>query len=202
LTTLRAGLAEAVAQPAVRSVVLAVAMLTGVDALEEYFPLLARDWGVPIALNPVAVLGIALAGAAGAALGGPASRLGTRALTLVLAAAALALGAASLLRHPIGLAVVALFYGLYRLVLVVMDARLQERIDGTARATVTSVAGLGTELATFGLYAAWTLGGVMLVAALLLIIAASLPRLLRVRTPSERHGQHAEEPTAGIVSGS
>jgi hypothetical protein len=95
-----------------------------------------------------------------------------------------------------GLAVVALFYGLYRLVLVVMDARLQERIDGTARATVTSVAGLGTELATFALYAAWTLGGVMLVAALLLVIAASLPRLLRVRTQRERHGQHAEDPTS------
>ncbi len=37
------------------------------------------------------------------------------------------------------------------------DARLQQRIDDTGRATLTSVAGLGTELgtlATYGLYAA------------------------------------------------
>jgi MFS family permease len=180
LTTLRAAITEAARRPVVRAAVLAVAVLTGLDAVEEYFPLLARDWGVPTALNPVAILGIPLAGAAGAALGGTASRFGPWALSFVLGAAALALGAASLIGHPAGLAAVALFYGLYRLVLVVVGARLQERIDGTARATVTSVAGLGTELATFVVYAGWALGGVKSVAILLAVIAASLPRLLRV----------------------
>jgi MFS family permease len=188
LRTLGAALSEAAGQPAVRAAVLAVALLTGLDAIDEYFPLLARDWGVPTALNPVAILGIPLAGAAGAALGGSASRLGPWALTLMLGAAALALGGAGLLGHPVGLAAVALFYGLYRLVLVVVGARLQQRIEGTARATVTSVAAVGTELATFGLYAAWALGGVVVVAALLSVVAASLPRLLRVPARSDGPG--------------
>jgi hypothetical protein len=44
---------------------------------------------------------------------------------------------------------------------------------------VTSVAGLGTELATFGVYAAWAAGGAPLLAAGGLLIAALLPVLLR-----------------------
>jgi hypothetical protein len=47
------------------------------------------------------------------------------------------------------------------------------------------VAGVGTDLATFGLYAGWALGGVMSVAVLLAVIAASLPRLLRVPAKNE-----------------
>lgn len=193
LATLRAGLAEAAARPAVRRIVLAVAVLAAVDALEEYFPLLAREWGVPTAVNPLAVLGSSVAGAAGAALGGAASRLRPWTLTLVLAAAAVALGAAGLLRHPAGLAGVAVFYGLYRLVLVVVEGRLQERIHGPARATVTSVAGLGTDVLSFGVYAAWALGGLTTVAAVLLVVTAALPRLLRVPAPPDRPG---EPPTA------
>ncbi|MGH3929704.1 MAG: hypothetical protein ACRDTF_06980 [Pseudonocardiaceae bacterium] len=49
-------------------------------------------------------------------------------------------------------------------VLVVVDARLQGQIEGPARATVTSVAGLGSE-----------------VTALALVVTAVLPRLLRVQ---------------------
>jgi hypothetical protein len=81
--------------------------------------------------------------------------------------------------HPAGVAAVAAFYGGYRAVLVVVDARLQERIASRSRATVTSVAGLGTELATFGVYAAWAAGGAPLLAAAGLLIAVALPRLLR-----------------------
>ncbi|MDQ3610335.1 MAG: MFS transporter [Actinomycetota bacterium] len=179
LTTLRAGLTEAAARPEVRAAVLAVAVLAGLDGLEEYFTLLARDWGMPTPVIPVAVLGIPLAGAAGAALGGVASRLGPSGLAVLLGAAAALLGGAGLVGHPPGLAGVAVFYGLYQLVLVVADARLQQRINGPARATVTSVAGLGSELATVVLYAAWALGEVALVAALVLLVAAVLPRWLR-----------------------
>lgn len=169
LTTLRTGLTEAAARPAVRAGVLAVAALTALDGLEEYFPLLAQDWGVPTAAVPLAMLGIPLAGAAGAALGGAASGLRPWALAAVLGVAVLVLGVTGLVRHPAGLAGVALYYGLYRLVLVVVDARLQERIDGPARATVTSVAGLGSELAAFVLFAGWAVGGLMLVTALMLV---------------------------------
>lgn len=179
LTILRAGLAEVTARPAVRGAVLAVALLTSLDALEEYFPLLAQDWGVPTAAAPLAMLGIPLAGAVGAALGGPASRLHPSGLAVVLGVAVFALGAAGLVRHPAGLAGVALYYGLYRLVLVVADTRLQQQIDGSARATVTSVAGMGSEVMAFVLFAGWALGGLALVVALMLVAAPVLPRLLR-----------------------
>jgi MFS family permease len=177
LATLRAGVAEAASQPAVRTALLAVAALTALDGFEEYIPLLGQDWGVPTGLVPLAVLAVPLVGAAGAALGG-AARFGGRFLAVTLGAAALLLLAAGLVARPVGLVAVAAFYGAYRLVLVVAGARLQERIDSAARATVTSVAGLGTDLACLGLYAVWAAGGAALFSALVLLLAAVLPRWL------------------------
>lgn len=188
LATLQAGLVEAAGRPAVRAAVIAVAVLSGLDALEEYFPLLAQDWGVPTGLNPLAVLGTSLAEAAGGALGGAASRLRPATLGVVLGAAVLALGLAAAVRHPAGLAAVAGFYGLYRMVLVVADTRLQERIAGPSRATVTSVAGLGTEVAALGVIGVWAAGELALVAALGLVVATLLPRWLRASGPEAKPG--------------
>jgi hypothetical protein len=168
--------------------VLAVAVLGSLDALEEYFPLLAQDQGVPTGLVPSALLGIALAGAVGAALAGTANRLRPWFLAIVFGIAVLALGVAGLTHHPIGLAGVAAFYGLYRLVLVVADARLQERIAGPSRATVTSMAGMATDVACFVLYAAWAAGGVVLVAAVWLVVTAALPRWLGTRVRASLPG--------------
>jgi len=81
---LRQGVVEALRRSGLRLVVVAVALIGGLDAVEEYFPLLAAERGVPVAVVPVAVLGIALAGAAGAAVGG---RLTARALPPLLAVA-------------------------------------------------------------------------------------------------------------------
>lgn len=198
LGTLRSGLAESSAVPAVRRAVIAVAVLTGIDALEEYFPLMAQDWHVPTALVPIAVLAIPLAGAAGAALAGTAGATGRagaaspagaasapsaagasgfrRRIAPLLALSALLLALAGFLRHPAGLALVAVSYGLYRLVLVVAETRLQQHITGPARATVTSVAGLGSEVAAYAVYATWTLGEVPAVAAGVLLTALLLAR--------------------------
>ncbi|NUT90655.1 MAG: MFS transporter, partial [Saccharothrix sp.] len=175
LATLRSGLAESAAVPAVRRAVVPAAVLTGIDALEEYFPLMAEDWHVPTAWVPVAVLVVPLAGAAGAALGGTGCHP-ARSPALLLALSALLLALAGHLRHPAGLALVALSYGLYRLVLVVAETRLQERITGPARATVTSVAGLGSEGVAYAVYAAWVVGGVPVVAAGILLAALLVAR--------------------------
>jgi len=177
--TLRAGLAEAAAVPAVRRAVVAAGVLSGLDAVEEYLPLLAGGLGVPTRLVPLATLGIGLVAAGGAALAGRAARLGPRALAALLAAAVLALLAAGALAAPAGLVALAVFYGLYRMVDVVVDARLQERIEGPARATVTSVAGLGTETSALLAIAAWAAGGTPALAVLILAVALALPRLLR-----------------------
>jgi MFS family permease len=179
LATLRAGLAEVATRPAVRGAVLAFGLLFGLDAAEEYFPLVARDLGVPTALVPPALLAIPLAGAAGAALGGVANRLPPAGPAVLLGAGALALAAAAAVPHPGALAGVALFYGLYRAVLVVAATRLQERIDGPARATVTSVANFVGELPSFAVYVAWAFGGSAALAVLAAATAALLPVLLR-----------------------
>jgi MFS family permease len=179
LATLRAGLVDAANRPGVRAVVVAAALLGAFDAVEEYFPLIVAGWGVPTAFVPVIDLPIVLAGVVGATMAGRAGRLGSWTLAVVLAAAMFLFGAAGLAGHPAGIAAVAVFYGAYRCVLVVVDARLQERIESRSRATVTSVAGVGTDIATFGVYAAWALGAIPLVAALGVLIAVALPRLLR-----------------------
>ncbi|HEU5475069.1 MAG TPA: MFS transporter [Actinophytocola sp.] len=181
LATLRTGLAEAARRPAVRTALIAAAVLSGLDALEEYYPLMAADWGVPDGKVPLALLGIPVAGAVGAALGGWAARLRPGTLGALLGAGVLLFGVAGLLRLPVGLAAVAVFYGVYRMVVVVADARLQARIAGPARATVTSVAGLGIEVVALLVFGAWALGGTLLVTAVMLVIAAALPLWQRER---------------------
>jgi hypothetical protein len=64
-------------------------------------------------------------------------------------------------------------------VLVVAGSRLQAAIGGPARATVTSVSGVGVELAALGVFGRYALGGLGGVAVLFLVPAAALPRLLR-----------------------
>jgi hypothetical protein len=163
----------------VRAVLVAAALLGAFDAVEEYFPLVVAGWGVPTAFVPVVDLPIVLAGVAGAALAGRAARLRPWTLAAVLGGAMLLFGTAGFGGLPAGVAAVAVFYGAFRCVLVVVDARLQERIDSRSRATVTSVAGVGTDIATFGLYGAWAIGAAPLVAVLGVLVAGALPLLLR-----------------------
>lgn len=179
------GVREALRRPALRWAVLAAALVGGLDAVEEYFPVLAADRGVPTSAVPVAVLAIALAGAVGAALGGRADRLPTRALPALLAAAGLCLVVAAVWLRPAALVLAAVFYGLYLAVLVVAEARLQARITGPHRATITSVAGLGIEVSSLLVFAAWALGGAAAVALLVLAVVPVVAAGLRVRVPAE-----------------
>jgi MFS family permease len=188
LAGLRAGVVEAATHPGVRAILLPVAVLGGYDSIEEYFPLLATDWSVGTGLVPVAIVATSVAGAAGAALGGVARDWGGARIAGVLAVAAALLCVAAAWRAPLGMVLVALFYGGYRLVHVVIEARLQDRISGAARATVTSVAGLGTELVGLAFFGAWALGGLWVVAVGGVAIAALLPWLLRPRPDDPGHG--------------
>jgi MFS family permease len=190
---LRQGVVEALRSPALRVLVLAVALIGGLDAVEEYFPVLAGEWGVPTTVVPVAVLVVALAGAAGAALGGRADRLrGGWLLALLVVAAALLAGAAVWAR-PAALGAVAVFYALYLAVLVVAEARLQDGIASRHRATITSVAGLGIEVASLLVFAAWALGGPIAVAVLVVAVVPVVRAGLRTREPAA--------PAAGTPTG-
>jgi MFS family permease len=179
---LRAGVVEALRRPALRLAVPAIALIGGLDAVEEYFPVLAADRGVPPTAVPFAVLGIALAGAAGAALGG---RLPPHMLQVLLGAAGGCLVVAAVSPAVVALVMAAVFYALYLAVLVAAEAQLQARITGPYRATLTSVAGLGIELAALLVFAAWALGGVA--ATALLVLAVVPVAAIGLRAPAERH---------------
>ncbi|HET9142853.1 MAG TPA: MFS transporter, partial [Actinophytocola sp.] len=116
-----------------------------------------------------------------AVLGGRAARLRPLALAGLLGVGVALFGLAVLLRLPVGVAGIAVFYGLYRMVVVVVDAALQRTIEGPARATVTSVAGLGIEVVAVLVFVAWAVGAAPLVTGLLLLTVIALPRLHRDR---------------------
>ncbi|MEV0613697.1 MFS transporter [Nonomuraea sp. NPDC050404] len=140
----------------VRHAVLLVALVTAIwGALEEYVPYLAAETGVSTATIPLLVLLVWVGITAGGLLAEPAERLPSRpyALLLALATAAMAVGAIS--GRPAGFVAIALAFGTFQLAQVLADARLQARITGSARATVTSVAGLGTNVMTLGVYTAY-----------------------------------------------
>jgi MFS family permease len=160
------------------AVVAAVAFVGGLDALEEYTPVMAAGWGVPTAVVPVALLGVPLLGAAGAWAGGRLS--GPRAAGVLTTTAAGAFAVATLLDRPAAVVLLALGYGAYRAVLVVVEARLQAEITGDARATLTSVAGVGAEVSAFLVYGGWAVGGTWGIAALLaLAVPLVVPALRR-----------------------
>ncbi|MGY1752253.1 MFS transporter [Blastococcus sp. SYSU D01042] len=181
LATLRAGVGEVARRAPLRLAVGAVALVGGLDAMEEYFPVLADDRGVPTGAVPFVVLVVSLAGAAGAELGGRVDGLRDGVLPALLVAAGLLLGAAAVLPGPAALAALSLAYGLYLAVLVGAEARLQERIEGPHRATVTSVAGLGIEISGLLVFAAWAVGGAAATALLVLAVVPVVASGLRTR---------------------
>ncbi|CCG01221.1 MFS transporter [Blastococcus saxobsidens] len=185
--SVRAGLVQALRRPALLVAVVAVALVGGLDGMEEYFPVVAADLGVPVGAVPVVVLAASLAGAAGATLGGRLVRPPARILAAVLLAAGAGLLLVPVVTPPVALAALAVAYGLYLAVLVAAEAELQRRITGPYRATVTSVAGLGVELSALLVFAAWALGGVAAVGLLVLAVAPVAAAGLSTRGPSRRN---------------
>ncbi|WP_458242650.1 MFS transporter [Streptomyces sp. MAI_2237] len=154
--TLRAGLTRIRREPSVRGAILLVPAVAAVwGALDEYTPLLVRETGVPDARVPYLLLLIWAGATAGSLLAGRFERLGTRGLARPLGVAAIALAAGAVAGTPLALGLVAVAFGGFQLATVLADVRLQRRLDDTGRATLTSVAGLGTELVTVAVYAGY-----------------------------------------------
>ncbi|KQX60897.1 transporter [Streptomyces sp. Root1310] len=154
--TLRAGAAGVRRDRSVRGALLLVPAVTAVwGALDEYTPLLVRETGVPEANVPHLLVLIWAGVTAGSLLAGPAERLGRGGFAVLLALSALALALGGISGTPAGIALVALAFGGFQLATVLADVRLQQRIEGTGRATLTSVAGLGTEVVTIAVYGAY-----------------------------------------------
>jgi hypothetical protein len=75
---------------------------------------------------------------------------------MAAAAALLAVGSAA--GHPAGIVPVAACFGILELFTVLGEARLQQAIRGPARATVLSVAGLGSEVMALAMFAGFGFG--------------------------------------------
>lgn len=176
---LREGVREAVGSAAVRGALVASAGLLSLEALEEYDVLLAREWGVPTGWVPLAVVWLPLAGALGAAVAGRLSGARMPVLAAALGAGVALVAAAAVARVPYGVLAIAAFYGVFRAVRVVVDMRLQHRITGSARATVTSTAEFAGGVLGIGAFGLWALWGVWGLLALATVVVAALPWLVR-----------------------
>ncbi|MDF5757083.1 MFS transporter [Spongiactinospora sp. TRM90649] len=150
LAVLRDGLAEVRGAPRLRTVLVVVALLTGVTAIDEYLPMLAEGTGIALAAVPLLVLLTDV----GAVVGGWLAGRGVRRLVPVLALGAVCLAAGAAAGTP-GFVLVGVAFGVFHWSMAAADARLQERVRDRSRATVTSMAGFGAEVVAvlvFGLY--------------------------------------------------
>ncbi|WP_253813416.1 MFS transporter [Nocardia amikacinitolerans] len=203
LTMLRTGVGEAVRVRRVRNGVLLGALLFGITAYDEYFALLAQSAGAPTVVVPLLV-GLTVVGSlTGSLLAGRTARLSARTIALAVGVGGLLFIGGSLvsglaadrpdavyLLTGIGFTAIGIGYGVVLNAEVVAESRLQDAIEGPARATVTSVSGLLSEvvslvifgfvaLATIRLSMATTLA---LLGLVMLAIAALTPAWLPRRT--------------------
>jgi len=151
---LRSGIREAWTHPAVRRLVIVLALVDGITAVDEYVPLLARSAAVPETWIPVVLAGLPLAAAAGNALAGVARRARPAAVGVPLALVTGVLIATAVAGSPALLPVMGLWWLLVNLATILAGAELQGAVTGPARATVTSVAALGAELAAISMFLA------------------------------------------------
>ncbi|MER7640066.1 MFS transporter [Streptomyces sp. NPDC126522] len=194
LTVLRAGLAEARGTPRVRSAVLLTAALTGLGVVDEYLPVLAREAGTPAAAVPLLLLLPWAAMAAGGFVGGRMAGAGDRLLAVLLGAGGAALAAGALTDRPAGFLGIAAFYCVLRLAQIVAGTRLQHAISGPARATVTSVAGLGAQAVALGVFLTLGLAARWASAAVLVALTAVPVLLLAVRLALRPDAAHDVPP--------
>jgi MFS family permease len=159
--------------------VVAAAAVTGLNTLDEYFGLMAQAWGVPVALNPAATVGIPVAGGLGALVAGRLRRTDGALPPLLLVAGGTALVVAAAAHRPAGLVAVAMFYAAYQLVAVSSGTLVQQRIPSVYRATVTSAVAVVEEFFVFVVYGVWALGGALLSALAVLAVAPLLGVALR-----------------------
>jgi hypothetical protein len=97
---------------------------------------------------------------------------------LVLLGAAVLISAGALADRPwLGFAGIAVGYGLLNNAMVVSEARLQDVITGPARATVTSTAGLATEVVALAVYVGFAATG-DLASVSVQVAALGVPMLL------------------------
>lgn len=155
---LRVGLGEVRRGRAVRFALLAAVVIGGFTAIDEYLPLLAQGTGVGDTVVP----GLLLTISAGQAVGGWLAGRGSKAVGPLLVVAGVLLAGGAATGSPFGFLPIAVAFGIFQWGGVAADARLQDRIEDRSRATVTSFAGLGTEVVALAVYAFYGAGSTWL----------------------------------------
>ncbi|MGW3606577.1 MFS transporter [Micromonospora sp. NPDC005161] len=156
--TLRAGVTQVRTHPPVRAAVLLVAVVAADwGALDEYTPLLALDTGVGAQVVPLLLLLLWAGVTTGGLLAPAGERLGALGYAALLVVVAGALAGGALIAHPAGFVLLAVAFGAAQLATVLADARLQARITGNSRATVTSLAGMATDVLVIVTYVGYGL---------------------------------------------
>ncbi|MFF3289331.1 MFS transporter [Streptomyces sp. NPDC003023] len=198
VATLKDGLAEVRgSRPVRRAMVLAVVITSVWGVLDEYVPLLAASTGVATETVPLLVLVVWVGVTLGSLLVGPGERLTDRTVAALVAAAAVALAAGALSGTPAGFVLLGVAFGVFQLADVLADVRLQSAITGPSRATVTSLTGLGTNIASLLAYGAYATlsphashGAVFALLALpYLLVSTALARPRRALAPAGQEAQ-------------
>ncbi|MEU5907010.1 MFS transporter [Micromonospora sp. NPDC047527] len=156
--TVRAGVTQVRTRPPVRAAVLLVAVVAADwGALDEYTPLLALDTGVGAPTVPLLLLLLWAGVTIGGLLAPAGERLGVRGYAALLGLVGVTLAGGALTGHPAGFVLLAVAFGAAQLATVLADARLQASITGSSRATVTSLAGMATDVLIIVTYAGYGL---------------------------------------------
>ncbi|MEU7003745.1 MFS transporter [Nonomuraea sp. NPDC046570] len=165
---LRHGLAQVRRSPHVLRALVIVSVVSGVTALDEYLPLLVKGTGVATSVVPLFEVMVTAA----MTVGGWYAGRGSRAAGPVLALGALGMAAGAATGSPAGFVPVAVAFGVFQWAMIAAEARLQDGIDDGARATVTSMAGLGGEAVAVLTFAGYALGSVWAAPRLIFVVAA------------------------------
>ncbi|HJP32429.1 MAG: MFS transporter [Candidatus Latescibacteria bacterium] len=146
--TLRAGVGEVVLRPYVRHLVLfaTVALSLG-GTLEEYWPILAVEIGLPEYAPGVLLAVLCGTQALASFMAHRFVDLSSRTVFSVFAACGAGLFVAAWSMHPAAILLVVLFVFVFQAIDIVYDARLQAVIPSEHRATASSVKGFASEVA-------------------------------------------------------
>lgn len=137
----------------IRNAVVLVVVITAIwGSLEEYVPLLAAESTDVAWLVVPMVLAVSAGQAVGGLWAGRAATLSNPVAAGLLAVTATAMASGALVGHPTGFVLIAAAFAVFQMLTVVADAALQSVVDGPSRATVTSLAGLGIDVAGIGVY--------------------------------------------------
>jgi hypothetical protein len=171
-------------------------VLYGLTAYDEYFGVVAREAGAATVHVPLLLALTVVGQFAGSAAAGLTARLPARAIGALIAISAVLIATGALARHPVGFVAIAVGYGLTENVIVVSDARLQDGIGGPARATVTSLSGVASEVVAVAIFVAVATGTAWTSTSTMLAIVTLPGMAIAVVTCRWWPGSRRSDPTS------